>query len=96
MSILSQYACLIPFFVICFEIKLKLGEAALKIEVNPSAVELSSSSEARIYACLQEHITKLQVFFVKLHHLICITKRICTVRFEFMNIARLLLIFLCN
>ncbi|XP_047466340.1 MAP3K12-binding inhibitory protein 1 [Mugil cephalus] len=40
--------------------ELKLGDAALRIEVNPSAVNLPSSPPAHVYSCLQEHITKLQ------------------------------------
>ncbi|XP_037551156.1 MAP3K12-binding inhibitory protein 1 [Nematolebias whitei] len=50
--------------------ELKLEEAALKIEVNPSAVELSSSSETRIYSCLQAHITKLQAVSKSLRSLV--------------------------
>ncbi|XP_041828566.1 MAP3K12-binding inhibitory protein 1, partial [Melanotaenia boesemani] len=40
--------------------ELKLGDAALRIEVNPNAVNLSSSPAAHFYGCLQQHITKLQ------------------------------------
>lgn len=42
-------------------LKLKLGDAALRIEVNPSAVNPLSSPATHVYSCLQEHITKLQV-----------------------------------
>lgn len=44
-----------------FCLKLKLGDAALKIDVNPSAVNLPSSPPTHVYSCLQGHITKLQV-----------------------------------
>ncbi|GAA6223301.1 MAP3K12-binding inhibitory protein 1 [Lates japonicus] len=41
--------------------ELKLGDAALRIEVNTDAVNPHpSSSAANVYSCLQEHITKLQ------------------------------------
>ncbi|MED6238411.1 hypothetical protein ATANTOWER_020324 [Ataeniobius toweri] len=40
--------------------QLRLGDAALRIEVNHSAVNLTSSSEAHVHGCLQEHIAKLQ------------------------------------
>ncbi|XP_008293275.1 MAP3K12-binding inhibitory protein 1 [Stegastes partitus] len=43
-----------------FEKELKLGDAALRIEINPSAVNLQSSPAARVYSSLLEHITKLQ------------------------------------
>ncbi|XP_040917408.1 MAP3K12-binding inhibitory protein 1 [Toxotes jaculatrix] len=39
--------------------ELKLGDAALRIEVNTEAVNPPSSA-ANVYSCLQEHITKLQ------------------------------------
>lgn len=55
------YLQIIFFFCSCVLHKLQLGEAALKIEVNPSAVDLSSFPEAHVYGCLQEHIAKLQV-----------------------------------
>ncbi|KAA8581932.1 hypothetical protein FQN60_008672 [Etheostoma spectabile] len=42
-------------------LKLKLGDAALRITVNINAVDLPSSPDAHVYSCLQEHITKLQV-----------------------------------
>lgn len=51
--------CNLSFFV--FAIKLKLGDGALRIEVNNSAVNLPSSEAAHIYSCLQKHIIKLQV-----------------------------------
>lgn len=41
--------------------KLKLGDAVLRIEVNPSAVNLPLSSAAHVYNCLLDHVTKLQV-----------------------------------
>lgn len=41
--------------------KLKLNDAALKIEVNIDAVDLPSSPDAHVYNSLQGHITKLQV-----------------------------------
>ncbi|XP_013880760.1 MAP3K12-binding inhibitory protein 1 isoform X2 [Austrofundulus limnaeus] len=50
--------------------ELRLGEAALKIEVNPSAVDLSSFSEAHVYGCLQEHIVKLQAVSKSLRSLV--------------------------
>lgn len=40
--------------------ELKFGEAALRIEVDSSAVNLQSCPAAHVYSCLQEHITKLQ------------------------------------
>uniref|UniRef100_A0A3Q1GK84 MAP3K12 binding inhibitory protein 1 n=1 Tax=Acanthochromis polyacanthus TaxID=80966 RepID=A0A3Q1GK84_9TELE len=40
--------------------ELKLGDAALRIETNPSAVNLQSSPAAHVCSSLQEHITKLQ------------------------------------
>uniref|UniRef100_A0A3Q2NNZ6 MAP3K12 binding inhibitory protein 1 n=1 Tax=Fundulus heteroclitus TaxID=8078 RepID=A0A3Q2NNZ6_FUNHE len=40
--------------------QIRLGDAALRIEVNHDAVNLSSSSEAHVHSCLQEHIAKLQ------------------------------------
>ncbi|XP_037603355.1 MAP3K12-binding inhibitory protein 1 [Sebastes umbrosus] len=40
--------------------ELKLSDAALRIEVNIDAVDLPSSPDARVYSCLQKHITKLQ------------------------------------
>uniref|UniRef100_A0A7N6BET1 MAP3K12 binding inhibitory protein 1 n=1 Tax=Anabas testudineus TaxID=64144 RepID=A0A7N6BET1_ANATE len=43
-----------------FAIKLKLGDGALRIEVNNSAVTLPSSAAAHVYSCLQEHIIKLR------------------------------------
>ncbi|XP_014896964.1 MAP3K12-binding inhibitory protein 1 [Poecilia latipinna] len=42
------------------QVKLRLGDTALRIEVNHRAVNLSSSSEALLHGCLQEHIAKLQ------------------------------------
>ncbi|XP_027857280.1 MAP3K12-binding inhibitory protein 1 [Xiphophorus couchianus] len=42
------------------QMKLQLGDTALRIEVNHGAVSLSSSSEALLHGCLQEHIAKLQ------------------------------------
>ncbi|XP_028251300.1 MAP3K12-binding inhibitory protein 1 [Parambassis ranga] len=46
--------------------ELKLGDAALRIEVNPSAVNPLSSPATHVYSCLQEHITKLQAVSVSL------------------------------
>ncbi|CAI5695943.1 MAP3K12-binding inhibitory protein 1 [Oreochromis niloticus] len=40
--------------------ELKFGDAALKIDVNPSAVNLQSSPPAHVYSSLQGHIAKLQ------------------------------------
>ncbi|CAN9502376.1 unnamed protein product [Ophioblennius macclurei] len=40
--------------------EVKLGEAALRIEVDSSAVNLQSCPAAHVYSCLQNHITKLQ------------------------------------
>uniref|UniRef100_A0A672IRR7 MAP3K12 binding inhibitory protein 1 n=2 Tax=Salarias fasciatus TaxID=181472 RepID=A0A672IRR7_SALFA len=40
--------------------ELKLGEAALRIEVDSSAVNLQSCPAAHVHSCLQDHITKLQ------------------------------------
>ncbi|KAM4724594.1 MAP3K12-binding inhibitory protein 1 [Anableps anableps] len=42
------------------QMKLRLGDATLRIEVNYGAVTLSSSSEAHLHGCLLEHISKLQ------------------------------------
>lgn len=42
------------------QMKLRIGDAALRIEVNPAAANLSLSSEAHIHGCLQQHIAKLQ------------------------------------
>uniref|UniRef100_A0A1A7XRS5 MAP3K12 binding inhibitory protein 1 n=1 Tax=Iconisemion striatum TaxID=60296 RepID=A0A1A7XRS5_9TELE len=50
--------------------ELKLGDAALRIEVNPGAVVLFSSSEAGVYGCLQQHITKLQAVSESLRSLV--------------------------
>eukprot|EP00064_Thunnus_orientalis_P008766 superscaffoldBa00001068_g8789 len=47
-------------FVSGFAMKLKLGDAALRIEVNIDAVSPLSSPAAHVYSCLQQHITKLQ------------------------------------
>ncbi|RVE57695.1 hypothetical protein OJAV_G00218750 [Oryzias javanicus] len=44
-----------------FHRQLNLGDAALRIEVNPAAVKPQPSSAARVYACLQDHIAKLQL-----------------------------------
>jgi len=41
--------------------KLRLGDAALRIEVNPSALNPPSAPAAHVYSFLKEHITKLQV-----------------------------------
>ncbi|KAF3700962.1 MAP3K12-binding inhibitory protein 1 MAPK upstream kinase-binding inhibitory protein [Channa argus] len=40
--------------------ELKLGDDALRIEVNTSAKSLPSSPSAHVYKCLQDHISKLQ------------------------------------
>lgn len=53
------------FGIICFQMKLQLGDTALRIEVNHGAVNLSSSSEALLHGCLQEHIAKLQVKWMR-------------------------------
>ncbi|KAF7201413.1 MAP3K12-binding inhibitory protein 1 isoform X1 [Nothobranchius furzeri] len=50
--------------------ELKLGDAALRIEVNPGAVVLSSSSEAGVYGCVQQHIAKLQAVSESLRSLV--------------------------
>ncbi|KAM4542971.1 MAP3K12-binding inhibitory protein 1 isoform 2-T3 [Odontesthes bonariensis] len=39
---------------------LRLGDAALRIEVNPSAMNPPSAPPAHVYSFLKEHITKLQ------------------------------------
>ncbi|TNN85120.1 MAP3K12-binding inhibitory protein 1 [Liparis tanakae] len=40
--------------------ELKLSDAALRIEVSIDAVDLPSSPDSRVYACLQQHVTQLQ------------------------------------
>ncbi|XP_069577207.1 MAP3K12-binding inhibitory protein 1 [Brachyistius frenatus] len=51
---------LILRLLVDFGKELKLGDAALRIEVNPDAVSLPSPPAAHVYSCLQEHIIKLQ------------------------------------
>ncbi|KAK2826537.1 hypothetical protein Q5P01_020751 [Channa striata] len=41
--------------------ELKVGDDALRIEVNTSAESFPSSPAAHVYSCLQDHISKLQV-----------------------------------
>ncbi|XP_030574770.1 MAP3K12-binding inhibitory protein 1 [Archocentrus centrarchus] len=50
--------------------ELKLGDAALKIDVNPSAVNLPSSPPTHVYSCLKGHITKLQALSESLQALV--------------------------
>lgn len=45
-------------------VKLKLGDAALRVDVNMDAVSPLSSPAAHVYSCLQHHITKLQVMWL--------------------------------
>lgn len=41
--------------------ELKLGEAALRIEVDSTAVDLQLCPVDHVYSCLRDHITKLQI-----------------------------------
>ncbi|CAL1575465.1 unnamed protein product [Knipowitschia caucasica] len=43
-----------------FEKELNFGDAALRIHVETEAVDLTSSSAAHVYSCLQRHVSKLQ------------------------------------
>ncbi|XP_029901168.1 MAP3K12-binding inhibitory protein 1 isoform X1 [Myripristis murdjan] len=56
----TDCVCVILKLLADFEEELKLGDAALKLEVNIDAVDLPSSSAAHVYSCLQQHIAKLQ------------------------------------
>ena len=58
-------------FCVFFSMKLKLGDAALRIEVNIDAVSPASSPAAHVYSCLQQHITKLQVKWLHTARLSC-------------------------
>ncbi|KAM6913203.1 MAP3K12-binding inhibitory protein 1 [Xenentodon cancila] len=53
-----------------FKKELKLGDAALRIEVNPSAINPSLSSATHVYDCVQDHITKLQAVSESLKSLV--------------------------
>ncbi|XP_061599178.1 MAP3K12-binding inhibitory protein 1 [Cololabis saira] len=53
-----------------FKKELKLGDAALRIEVNPSAINPSLSPAAHVYDCLQDHIIKLQAVSESLKSLV--------------------------
>ncbi|XP_026170251.1 MAP3K12-binding inhibitory protein 1 [Mastacembelus armatus] len=58
---LSSYMdcmCVLLKLLVDFSKELKLGDGALRIEVNTSAIPLSTA--ANVYSCLQEHITNLQ------------------------------------
>jgi len=62
---------------VCVCEKLKLSDAALRIEVSIDAVDLPSSPDTRVYACLQQHVTQLQVKWlrlVELHDFIVVIK----------------------
>lgn len=54
------YLSYVPSLCI-FEIKLNLGDAALRIEANIDAASFPSCPAGHIYNCLQQHILKLQV-----------------------------------
>lgn len=56
----AVYLCVSLNFLCVFAMKLKLGDSALRIEVNTDAVKPPSSA-ANVYSSLQEYITKLQV-----------------------------------
>nr|XP_057912448.1 MAP3K12-binding inhibitory protein 1 [Doryrhamphus excisus]XP_057912449.1 MAP3K12-binding inhibitory protein 1 [Doryrhamphus excisus]XP_057912450.1 MAP3K12-binding inhibitory protein 1 [Doryrhamphus excisus] len=61
-KISSSSGCLSSLLkaVVDFGRELKLGDAALRVDVNMDAVCLQDLDAAHIYSCLQEHITKLQ------------------------------------
>lgn len=60
MSSYTDCMCVILKRLADFGKELKLGDAALRIEVNIDAVSPLSSPAAHVYSCLQQHITKLQ------------------------------------
>ncbi|KAM7403438.1 hypothetical protein PAMA_004073 [Pampus argenteus] len=60
MSSYTDCMCVILKLLADFGKELKLGDAALRIEVNTDAVSPPSSPAAHVYSCLQQHITKLQ------------------------------------
>ncbi|KAM7376186.1 hypothetical protein PAMP_005930 [Pampus punctatissimus] len=60
MSSYTDCMCVILKLLGDFGKELKLGDAALRIEVNIDAVSPPSSPAAHVYRCLQQHITKLQ------------------------------------
>ncbi|XP_071354649.1 MAP3K12-binding inhibitory protein 1 [Trachinotus anak] len=59
MSSYTDCMCVLLKLLANFGKELKLGDAALRIEVNTDAVNPSYSA-ANVYSCLQDHITKLQ------------------------------------
>ncbi|XP_056283004.1 MAP3K12-binding inhibitory protein 1 [Pseudoliparis swirei] len=62
-SRLSSYrdcVCAVLKLLSSFGKELKLSDAALRIEVSIDAVDLPSSPDTRVYACLQQHVTQLQ------------------------------------
>ncbi|CAK6965987.1 MAP3K12-binding inhibitory protein 1 [Scomber scombrus] len=60
MSSYTDCMCVILKLLADFGKELKLGDTALRIEVNIDAVSPASSPAAHVYSCLQQHITKLQ------------------------------------
>ncbi|KAI3367487.1 hypothetical protein L3Q82_026337 [Scortum barcoo] len=60
MSSYRDCMCAILRLLADFGKELKQSDAALRIEVNLDAVDLSSSPDAHLHSSLQEHITKLQ------------------------------------
>uniref|UniRef100_UPI0037E86635 MAP3K12-binding inhibitory protein 1 n=1 Tax=Semicossyphus pulcher TaxID=241346 RepID=UPI0037E86635 len=60
MSSYRDCMCAVLKLLADFGNELKLGDAALRIEVNVDALDLPSSPDVRVLSCLQEHIIKLQ------------------------------------
>ncbi|XP_034531125.1 MAP3K12-binding inhibitory protein 1 isoform X2 [Notolabrus celidotus] len=60
MSSYRDCMCAVLRHLADFGRELKMGENALRIDINVDAVDLPSSPEAHVYSYLQEHIMKLQ------------------------------------
>ncbi|XP_028995897.1 MAP3K12-binding inhibitory protein 1 [Betta splendens] len=56
----TDCVCVLLNLLADFGKELKLGDGAVRIEVNNSAVSLPSPAVAHVYSCLQKHIIKLQ------------------------------------
>ncbi|XP_075879307.1 MAP3K12-binding inhibitory protein 1 [Nelusetta ayraudi] len=70
MSSYRECVCATLKLLADFGKELKVNDAALRIEVNVNALDLPSSPDASVHACLQEHITKLQAVSESLKSLI--------------------------